>query len=294
MVRSPGASHAALQRKANIVIWSQLWSRSPPRLTIAFVAVCSGPVCSAQEASLSVATYNINWGNQNIPLMLKTIGQVDADVLCLQETTATTEAALRRRFSDRYAVIRFRGYNGRFAAERFGLLSKHPISEFEFHPPAGRYFGAVTFTATCNGKTIRFANVHLAPFTVRRGSSTIQLMKQLALTEVEHKKEADAIAELVNSKAPTIVMGDFNSLSYFYATTQLKQLGFVDSFAAVTQDADSHFTWSWPLGAGRARLRIDYIYHSSHFTTKSSTVFAADASDHRLVASSLTSSAAVD
>lgn len=56
---------------------------------------------------------------------------------------------------------------------------------------------------------------------------------------------------------------------------------------SVVEDADEQATWQWLTRPLPLRLRIDYIFHSPHFETKSSQVLDITGSDHRLVVSQL-------
>ena len=82
---------------------------------------------------------------------------------------------------------------------------------------------------------------------------------------------------------PTIVVGDFNSLSNFCAPRRLVQLGFQDAFASMHKSADEHATWHWPTSPVPLAFRIDYIFHSSHLMTTKSEIVRRDGSDHYLV-----------
>ncbi|APZ96973.1 endonuclease/exonuclease/phosphatase family protein [Fuerstiella marisgermanici] len=248
------------------------------------IAVPQGAL-SDEPKALSIATYNICWGNVNLPLMLETIRQADADVVCLQETTARSEVLLRQQLKDVYPNIRFSGHNGPYAAERFGVLSKLRLAKYRFHWPPRRFFGFVTFSVSHNSQAVNIVNVHLAPFTLQRPRSIGQLMQQLSNTELQHKEEIEAVIQFVDTKTPTILAGDFNSMTGFAAPRRLQDAGFTDSFAAVTESPAKHPTWFWPLRTGTAQLRIDYIFHSPHFQTVSSHIDPANASDHRLLLS---------
>jgi hypothetical protein len=56
--------------------------------------------------------------------------------------------------------------------------------------------------------------------------------------------ENEMIFPAIDRDNPTIIAGDFTSLSEFTAPKTLRQLGLVDTFAAVNADADKHPTWS--------------------------------------------------
>jgi endonuclease/exonuclease/phosphatase (EEP) superfamily protein YafD len=88
-------------------------------------------------------------------------------------------------------------------------------------------------------------------------------------------------------KQPTIVAGDFNSVSTFCAPAKLKEIGLLDAFAAVHDDPEVHVTWQWPTRPLPLRLRIDYIFHTKHFTALDAQVIRGEGSDHSLVLAAL-------
>ena len=257
-------------------------------LVLAMTAACGDFALGQPPAeSLKVATYNINWGDRDLEQVVATIERADADIVCLQETTSKSEARIRRTLGKRYPQIHFQGHQGRFAAERFGFLSRHPIKRLSFLPPKHGLFGAYVAQVAVGDRNVQVVNVHLQPAILRRGGGVGQAFSALFAMEQTHKKEIAYVFERIEQDVPTLVLGDFNSLSTFQAPTFLKERGLVDSFAQVHEEPDSHFTWHWPLKYGQWSLRIDYIFHSPHFATRKSSVLRSKGSDHYLLTSTL-------
>lgn len=247
--------------------------------------VLSFGLSSADAAdTLRVATFNINYANLDLPDIQRAIQSADADLVCLQETSRGSEQFLKREFKTIYPHIVFMGYRGRFAAERFGFLSKRPLKEVHYDPPVDGLFGTYFCTINHNKRSVRIVNVHMSPFTVRRGSSVRQAFQAMSAVESIHQKEIRRIVARLDTR-PTVVCGDFNSLSTFVAPKELMKVGFVDSFASVTKNADTQVTWRWPVGKLFLQFRIDYLFHTSHFTTISSRIVPTTGSDHFLVVS---------
>ena len=245
------------------------------------------PVNVGVSPRFTIATYNINWGNPNLENVAKSIHDSKATIVCLQETNQRSEAFLKRRFVGEYPHMRFVGHQNRFLAERFGYLSKLPLKKLSFAPPVHGLFGTCFATVTKGDRDIRIANVHLSPFVVRRGSSMSQALAAISKTETTHKKEIAEILKNIDPTKPTLVVGDFNSLSTFIAPLDVSKRGLIDSFASVTERPDSQPTWRWALRTGHIQFRIDYIFHSSHFTTLISRIIRSRGSDHYLVVSQL-------
>jgi endonuclease/exonuclease/phosphatase family metal-dependent hydrolase len=181
----------------------------------------------------------------------------------------------------------FRGHTGNYAAERCGFISKLALSNVDYIPPAHGLFGTYIATLQYNNASVRIANVHLTPFVIRRDSSVTEAIQALFAIEAIHSKEINEVVERISIETPTIVCGDFNSLSHFSAPQYLQSMGFLDSFASVNDKPDSVPTWRWPIGQTHIQFRIDYIFHTKHFETLESRLYPASGSDHSIVVSEL-------
>lgn len=237
--------------------------------------------------SFRVATYNLNWGNRRGDQVLDAIVTSKADVVFLQETTPQSERFLRRRLGHSHPHFHAVGHEGRYAAERFAFASKAPLREIVFHPPANGLFGFYTAVCDFGDTPVRLVNVHLSPFVIRRGSGILDAMAAVNRMENEHTAEIQAICDEFDPASPSIVAGDFNSISTFHAPTHLTTLGLTDSFAAIHEDADTQPTWHWPTRPIPLQLRIDYIFHTRHFRTIQSRILQRQGSDHWLLVSEL-------
>ncbi|MHB1037688.1 MAG: endonuclease/exonuclease/phosphatase family protein [Pirellulales bacterium] len=237
--------------------------------------------------SVRVATYNLNWGNRRVDQAIDAIMTAKADILCLQETTLQSEQLLHKRLADRYPEFHSVGHNGQYAAERFVLASTTRPRELAFHPPGRGLFGFYTAMFRIGNRDVRLVIVHLTPFQMRPGDGLRDALEALSTTEDVHAAEIEAVVKTVNADQPTIVLGDFNSLSTFKAPKRLVQLGFVDSFASVTAEPDTHPTWYWPTRPLPLSLRIDYVFHTRHFQTTKAEIIRRDGSDHYLVVAEL-------
>ena len=233
--------------------------------------------------SFRIATYNLNWGNRRGDMVLAAISESKPDLVCFQETTVQSERFLRQRLAKTHPYFHSIGHEGRFAAERFAFASKTELKELVYVPPTAGLFGFYSANLDIDGTRVHVVNVHLTPFTIKRGSGIAGAMTALSETEDKHQIEIDAIVKHIDRQRPTIVIGDFNSISTFIAPTRLADLGLVDAYASVRDDADTHPTWTWPTRPLPLALRIDYIFHTSHFTTAESGIVRKAGSDHSLV-----------
>lgn len=238
--------------------------------------------------SIRIATYNVNWGNRRGDQMISAIDTADADILCLQETTPQSEQFLKGRLGERYPYFHSVAHDGRYAAERFVFAANIKLDDLTFHPPEDGLFGFYAATFRHGGDDVRIVNVHLTPFRFKKGGGIRAAMAALSSTEEQHAKEIEFIVKAIDTSQPTIIVGDFNSLSEFNAPKRLRQLGLVDSFASVNADADTHPTWHWPTKPLPLALRIDYVFCTRHFRTVESKIIPRGGSDHYLVVSELT------
>ncbi|MHC4886449.1 MAG: endonuclease/exonuclease/phosphatase family protein [Planctomycetota bacterium] len=255
-------------------------------LAILLLTLTPPPARSAEGTYLTVATYNINWGNPNLSATLKTIRSLKADLLALQETNRESERVVTRALRKTYPHRRFT--KGRsHGADGFSFLSKHPIRRFKHHPPKHGLFGHTTCEIRFQKRWIRVINIHLQPILPKGKASTWELAKLFLETEQIRRKEIDAILKGEDCAEPTLVLGDLNSIVGQSAPTLLKARGLIDSYAAVTPQAHLHTTWHWTYEGREYRYRIDYIFHSPHLKTVKSRIIPCKAGDHYPVVSKL-------
>jgi endonuclease/exonuclease/phosphatase family metal-dependent hydrolase len=253
----------------------------------ALIVVLSAASLEAAAQSIRVATFNVNWGNQHGDRMLEAIAAAKADILCLQETTPQAERFLKPRLADRYPEFHVVGHEGDYYAERFVFASRVKPLALKFHPPEAGLFGFYVATFRIEGREVCVVNVHLAPVVIEPESRMLDAMNALADFEERHAKEIEAILAAIDPEKPTIIAGDFNSVSTFKAPQRLLEKGFIDSFASMHDDADHHATWKWPTRPLPLALRIDYLFHTPHFETTASEILRDGGSDHYPLVSEL-------
>jgi endonuclease/exonuclease/phosphatase family metal-dependent hydrolase len=254
---------------------------------MAILVLATGSNACAQENALCVATLNIHYANEDLAAISAAIDDAAPTILCLQESNRQSERYFRNTYARRFPYQHFAAHRGEYREEGLAILSKVPLTELRFDPPKAGLFGSYFASFKFDGMPVKIANVHLSPFLFRRGSSLAEKYQALHSSEATHEREIQAILDEINSNSPTLICGDFNSLSWLIAPKRLVKAPFVDSFASVTQNADMHATWRWPVNGAHLQARIDYIFHSSHFSTTSSRIIKTNASDHFLLVSTL-------
>lgn len=200
---------------------------------------------SALPLPLRIATYNINWGNARIEEVVSAIQQSDADIVCLQETNAQSAATLRQVFSRQYPTIRFFGSVERYAAAGFGLLSRIPLRSEKFLPAEDGLFGACLVELDTGDPAAQILNVHLQPVIFDRPRDEVGLVHvRDAFLNAEriHLREIKHLLTHIDPDSPSLILGDFNSLSSFQAPSFLRDRGYLDSFAGTVNGPDAHPT----------------------------------------------------
>ncbi|MBN2505070.1 MAG: endonuclease/exonuclease/phosphatase family protein [Verrucomicrobia bacterium] len=240
---------------------------------------------SAPARAFTVATYNILHRNRDLPGLAAALRDTEADLIALQETNPASEAFLRRELAAAYPHMLFRGGAG--GSDGLGFVSKVALRPLTFVEPLPGWRGAWIVDALWRDTPVRVANVHLATPQVGRPESLSALMAAFEKAEALHAREIARIHSRLSNATPALVLGDFNSFSFFQAPTFLARRGWVDSFASVTPNADQHGTWEYRRGGGRWRFRIDYIFHTPDLRTVHSRIPHSPASDHQPVVSRL-------
>ncbi len=243
---------------------------------------------NAMAESFRIATYNLNWGNRRGDQVLDAISTAKPDLICFQESTLQSERFLRNNLSTDFPYFTSIGHQGGYAAERFAFASKLPLADVKFTPPDAGLFGFCTTTVVVGDLSVHIINIHLTPVVLKRGDRISAVMTALSDAERVHESEIAAIATVMDPASASIVLGDFNSISTFIAPRTLTKMGLVDSFAVANVDADTQPTWTWPTRPLPISLRIDYIFHTKHFSTAESSIIRRVGSDHSLLVSELT------
>jgi endonuclease/exonuclease/phosphatase family metal-dependent hydrolase len=237
------------------------------------------------EQTFSVASYNINFGNPNLKVIVATIRKANPDIIALQETNKQSATYLKRKLGKLYPHIRF--HHAPWAGG-FGFLSKVPFRKVTYIKPSKGPFGTYLVKVQLGGKTIEIANLHLCPTVPGKKDTLKTFLQRVLKTQTRRIKEIFSIYPKLSKKIPRLVVGDFNSLGGTFVPLFLEGKGMVDSYKAVTPASKRKETWHWKINNYEWKFRIDYIFHSKVFKTVSSKIFRSDGSDHYLIHSKLT------
>ncbi len=229
--------------------------------------------------SVRVGTYNVFTGSHDRARTVKAIRRMNADVLLLQELSPQGSKSLNHALKLDFRYRHF--FQGVAILSRYPLRnpryeqSQHGINGFlfsEIHSPGGRF---------------QVASLHLDPLRVWTTREKWSLPMQLMGGQDDvHRREVRQIIKSLRTDIPTILAGDFNSVSGA-PIRQLQELGYTDSFAKVNQRPNQTPTLHFKLFGFHTGRRIDYILHDSSFQTMQSHVLPGAPSDHDLVVSVL-------
>jgi endonuclease/exonuclease/phosphatase (EEP) superfamily protein YafD len=232
---------------------------------------------------LTVMTYNVGAGLASPTRLVDLLRRSGADVIGLQELAPEQGTALADHLRDEYPhqVLHPTGIPGK------GLISRFPVHEtelLELHP--GRPDLQAVVEAPGGVLTVIVAH----PPPPRFGRNRVH---QTALTD----QQIAEIAAVATRGHPAVLLTDFNRVGWQAAYRQLRNLGLIDAFGAAGQGMGftlptrfSHLAYrGHPLGevALPPLLRVDYVWHTSHFRTMSSWIGGNAGSDHLPVLATL-------
>ncbi len=263
-------------------------------LSCVLIAACAPPRApsledTSRQWSLRVMTYNIQAGGGKLENVAEAIRGFSPDIVGLQEVDVHWSA--RSAFADQTsALAEMLGMQKRFARiyqiptgdsskppREYGvaILSRCPIVSFTNHmltrlstqepnaAPAPMP-GFLESTVDFGGTRIRVFNTHL---------------DYRADPSVRRQQVSEMLAIIGQSEVPTLLLGDMN------APPEAPELQPLFAGLRDTWVGQSEAGLTYPATA--PVRRIDYVFTSSHFVTRSASVPVALASDHRPVVADL-------
>jgi endonuclease/exonuclease/phosphatase family metal-dependent hydrolase len=229
------------------------------------------PPPPAERATLTVLTYNVNYGISGDRETIDLLRAQDADVVFLQETTDAWEAALRRDLGERYPHVAFKHCCG---AGGLGVMSKHPFETREYiAPPEGGWFPAWRFIVHAPIGSFQALNVHLRPQLSDSGS----LLTGMFLTPPIRLAEIETYYPKLDPSLPTLVVGDFNENGRGGAIRFLEDRGFRSALPAASGAAP---TWRWQTSLGEISEQLDHLVFDARLEVVDVRVVDGGRSDH--------------
>ena len=253
--------------------------RASSTIALVLVAACesaTAPPARAPEEgdpSLTVMTFNVNFGVAEAQANIEAIAAADADIVLLQETTDEAEAVLRRELGERYPHAKFRSC---CRAGGLGILSRHPIVADDYLASPIGWFPAWRFVVDTPLGEVQLLDVHLRPPVSDSGS----WVKGYFTTGKLRLEEITAYHSTLRDDLPTILAGDFNENEDGAALEWLAARDFTSVLPRFDDDAT---TWSWPLPLTSVHARLDHVVIDPDLVATSASVMDAGVSDHKPV-----------
>lgn len=245
-------------------------------LALGMIAAAPRAVRAAEARKLRLMTYNVNYGNRDVPTTLDAIAEEDADIVLLQEVTAEWQRALAARFEKQYPVQVFRIHTR--AAGGLAVLSKVPIKAEEVLPcPERGWFPAERLVLETGFGALQILNVHLRP-AIDGGS----WFKGFLTTPPLRRREIETYWKKLARDLPTVIAGDFNEDPTGSAIAFLSRQG----LARVPTEGPT--TWHYEhVANGKShdvlRMDIDHVMVDRSLVGRNGRVLDAGTSDHRPV-----------
>lgn len=219
-------------------------------------------------ASLTVVSYNVNYGLPGDKVGLNAMTDADSDVILLQEVTEGWRKGLES-LRGRYPHQRF---HFRSDAGGLAVLSRHPISHAEIMENPVSWFPAQLVVVESPIGPVQMVNVHLRPPFTDSGN---MLLGYFTTPEIR-EAEMETFLSGLRTDVPAVVAGDFNEDSG-PACSLLFQAGFG---SALEDYAPNVSTWRWPLGIVEAHNRLDHVFFSRGLDATDAWVVDKGRSDH--------------
>ena len=231
----------------------------------------------AQPPELSVLTYNLHFEKNELEPIISVIRAAGADVVALQETHYEAVPIFAESLADLYP------YQTRVAyreTNTLSLLSRYPLLAVERWPDGETQIlrAEVDFHAT----RVIIYNVH----PTSPGNTGLDASRR-------HEDIDLILANAAQDSGPLVLLGDFNMEEWSDDYARVAER-YSDAFRALHPD-DAGLTYpdySTDQSRRSARLpafmplllRLDYIFHSAHFTAQAALVWPdSGGSDHRPV-----------
>ena len=225
---------------------------------------------ATENATLTVATYNIHADRVGDRDTIAAINELDADLVFLQEVSREWVPVLRQQFGNRYREAAFQPYRQRWGG--LGILSRLPIIESKLLAPEHGPFPAWWAVIESPLGRIQVLNLHLFP--------PVRLQRRLGWlgayrrSQDIHVREIEAFAQALVADMPVLLAGDLNEDASGKAVSWLRQRG----FERAIQGFDP--TWRWQTRYGPIRWQLDHVLYRGRLRVIAGQVIEAGGSDH--------------
>lgn len=225
---------------------------------------------TAGSFHFKVASYNVHRDRSNDRGTVDAVGGSDADVVCLQETTAAWVSALRERYAEAYPYMIF---DPKENAGGLSVLSRFPLEDGELLEVPGDWHPAKVFVVKTPAGPVQVLHVHLR--SLFNGNSN--WVSNFVSAGRDHVWEMELFWPKLESDLPTLVVGDFNESPRGSAVRWLEARGFQN---ALPMFRPGQFTWRGPSVASTFDMTIDHVLFDESFVPLDAWVRRSGNSDH--------------
>jgi endonuclease/exonuclease/phosphatase family metal-dependent hydrolase len=224
------------------------------------------------EPTLTVLTYNVNYGTAGDLSTIEAIETAGADLVFLQETNKAWQRAAAQRLAARYP---HQHWHHQPLAGGQAVLSKRPFAVRAVLPSPTRWFPALRVVAESPLGPLQILAVHLHPPITEDGS----WVRGYFGTDAERRTEIKAFTAALEPGLPTLVLGDFNEGTGGTTMRWLEQRGLR---TVLPEYAPAARTWRWLVGFGLFLLtaQFDHIVYDQSLEPLAARVLRAGRSDH--------------
>jgi endonuclease/exonuclease/phosphatase family metal-dependent hydrolase len=218
----------------------------------------------------TIATYNVEDIRSSDPETVAAVGEIGANILCLQEVTDDWAKVLRQTYSARYPYMLYRPGG----ADGLGILSEYPLEDLDYILAAnGGWHPAWRVRAQTPAGWLQLLDVHLRNGTSGNGGQ----LHSLLTVAGDHRSEIERFTDESVHGLPTMIMGDFNEGVDGAAVDFLKTQGFQD---ALSLYHPGQFTWRYDSFANEFTQALDHLMFDAAVEPLNSWVVIAGNSDH--------------
>lgn len=243
--------------------------------------------------AITVLSFNVLRDDGGYEAVAQIIRQADADIVGIQELGMNLAAHLERELADLYPYQALHPQDPHFRGQ--GVFSRYPITEDAYwqfgdlprmaFTELVRSHGHQRVVLDVNGQAVVVYNVHPWPPLEWEGALNFRI--EPAADEGHQLTVRRLIDRATNETLPTLLLGDFNMSDQFIEYDLMTQ-----HFRDSQREAGRSPGYTYPaggIGPFPALIRLDYIFHSSHFRAVEARTLAESArSDHFPVWAALT------
>jgi endonuclease/exonuclease/phosphatase family metal-dependent hydrolase len=224
-----------------------------------------------------VMTYNVHRERSGDAPTVAAVGDVDADIACLQEVTAAWEQSLRARYAQKYPYMLFHPKEN---AGGVAMLSRYPLEDHGIMPFHGDWHPGWLVEVDTPGGHIQVLNVHLRSLF----NGDRDWVSNYLSTSNDHLLELDSFMSKRATSLPTVVVGDFNESPDGDAVHTLEADGFRN---ALPLFHPGQYTWQGASVAKALEMTIDHVLFDRSFEPLNARVYRWGNSDHLPVVADL-------